>query len=576
MVNIDTHPRPTTGDPAPLVRYFGWLGVARCVAADRSLTQYAYPAWTTLLRVFRDELLWETPLMAPPALGPFPELQSNFAQTAAIILRTIRGHVEQCQPKDVPALLDWLSELYASAGAARRLGGPVLSLLASLVARHADALRPEAGRLAVVLLEVCRDGSTDLSTLREILALTQPVFHVAEAAAAAVGASAFDEAAAAPLLQALAAKGGWPDVELPLYLLSQIFGRTQAATQAALVARVVDMVAEASAAWADPAVSLRNLPGTAQLLRGVRWLLSAAVGASCPVLTLPLASGLWAFADSVCTSESAIMEIAEAALAESLACVTAVWGTLPAAELAAAIGAPVDAPPPDSLAGLLIAAAERLQAAGLWAVSSAVLAHAAPLAGSAAEAVAPVLGWRLKRAPRLAWRCADVLAPLSALPPSAWAAEPGRGLVRLLEDLLEHDEPEQRLGTMQLLREVCGLDAAPAGGAVVQALWPALVGVAASDRVLRLKLHAHGLLADCAAAGLASEAGLALLAQAAQAPFVLEGWADACPPPAAGTPTLAPRLMATAVAVSPSCAQHLPQVRTTPSWPRSWANFNSF
>ena len=36
-------------NPAPLVRYFGWLGVAKTVAANRSATKYACTASTQLL-----------------------------------------------------------------------------------------------------------------------------------------------------------------------------------------------------------------------------------------------------------------------------------------------------------------------------------------------------------------------------------------------------------------------------------------------------------------------------------------------------------------------------------------------
>ena len=430
----------------------------------------------------------------PELANAFPDLQANFRHFGRVITETVQRHMQKCTTAEVPELITWLGQLVysgkdaagspqqggvqaaavqAAAVQTRQLGEAALALLSTLVARQTDALRPEAGRLLLVMLNVCRAaGPGNLSLLKDMLALTQLIFAPDPGSSdqTAQQPSAFEQACCGPLVASLEA-GGWPDMELPIYLLAQIFGRFTAASQAKLVGTLDAVVAVYTAVEpGQPEAVYKTLPEAMQVLRGFMWLFTGVCGGttSCAQSLLPLVPRLWKLADMVALCEGCGSLAAEA-VGLSLDCIGQAWGPVPPAALTEAVVGPFDdegraspTGPPADLLALHVRSAGCLQRREMWTVSGAMLAYITgrmheELSNSppAVDALCDYLVWRLQHAPRLEWRCDSVMSTLGRMPPAVWAAG-GGGLESLLSALLEHGKHGLSSALMARIASGCG------------------------------------------------------------------------------------------------------------------------
>lgn len=221
-----------SSSPFPIVRYFGWMAVARNAKQfldERLFLVSDLPELTYLLSIFSDDLSvvdnivdrknmdkqigqlslhpdiksedgskslgYEDRLQSFHTLYPviskfFPNLKEDFIGFGETILEAVGLQLKYLSTYMVPDLMCWFSDLcsrpfvealsqdkpdYYKGFVAKNAKAVILYILEAIVAEHMEAMVPEIPRVVQVFVSLCRTSYCDTSFLESILRLLKPI-----------------------------------------------------------------------------------------------------------------------------------------------------------------------------------------------------------------------------------------------------------------------------------------------------------------------------------------------------------------------------------------------------------------
>lgn len=226
-----------SSSPFPIVRYFGWMAIARNAKQfleERLFLVSDLPELTYLLSIFSDDLslvdniieqkdmdkrieeLSVSPdiniedggkslghqdgLQSFHALYPdiskfFPNLMNEFVAFGETILEAVGLQLKFLSSSMVPDLMCWFSDLcswpfvqskntqtlfqnksdYFKGFVAKNAKAVILYILEAIIVEHMEAMVPEIPRVVQVLVSLCRTSYCDVSFLESILCLLKPI-----------------------------------------------------------------------------------------------------------------------------------------------------------------------------------------------------------------------------------------------------------------------------------------------------------------------------------------------------------------------------------------------------------------
>ncbi|KAL0374094.1 UNVERIFIED_CONTAM: hypothetical protein Sradi_3325100 [Sesamum radiatum] len=226
-----------SSSPFPLVRYFGWMAIAR--NANQFLKERLFlvsdlPQLTYLLSIFSDDLSLvdnindrkdveerieelslhrdnniddrgnslghQDGLQSFHALYPdiskfFPNLKKEFVAFGETILEAVGLQLKLLSSSIVPDLMCWLSDLcswpflqrenaqilfqhkpdYFKGFVAKNAKAVILYIIEAIVVEHMEPIVPEIPRVVQVLVSLCRSSYYDVPFLDSILSLLKPI-----------------------------------------------------------------------------------------------------------------------------------------------------------------------------------------------------------------------------------------------------------------------------------------------------------------------------------------------------------------------------------------------------------------
>ncbi|KAK6143096.1 hypothetical protein DH2020_023444 [Rehmannia glutinosa] len=207
----------------PMVRYFGWMAVARNAKQflnERLFLVSDLSQLTYLLSIFSDDLSLvdniieqkemdkdggkylgrQDGLQSLHALYPdiskfFPNLKNEFVAFGETILEAVGLQLKFLSSSVVPDLMCWFSDLcswpfahsdnaqilfqhkpdYYKGFVAKNAKAVILYILEAIVVEHMEAMVPEVPRVVHVLVSLCRTSFCDVSFLDSVVCLLKPI-----------------------------------------------------------------------------------------------------------------------------------------------------------------------------------------------------------------------------------------------------------------------------------------------------------------------------------------------------------------------------------------------------------------
>lgn len=226
-----------SSSPFPIVRYFGWMAVARNAKQfldERLFLVSDLPELTYLLSIFSDDLSvvdnivdqknvdkrieqlnihpdikcvdgskslgcedrWQSFHVLYPVISKFfPNLKEDFIGFGETILEAVGLQLKFLSTYMVPDLMCWFSDLcsspfvqskntealsqdkgdYYKGFVAKNAKAVILYILEAIVVEHMEAMIPEIPRVVQVFVSLCRTSYCDVSFLESILHLLKPI-----------------------------------------------------------------------------------------------------------------------------------------------------------------------------------------------------------------------------------------------------------------------------------------------------------------------------------------------------------------------------------------------------------------
>lgn len=221
-----------SSSPFPVVRYFGWMAIARNAKqflVERLFLVSDLSELTYLLSVFSDELSQVDNIIEQKEMGKqieefrlcpennvedggkslchqdgvqsfhalypiiskfFPNLKEEFVAFGETILEAVGLQLKFLSASIVPDLMCWFSDLCLwpfvqsknihkpecfKGFVAKNAKAVILYILEAIVVQHMEAMVPEIPRVVQVLVSLCRTSYCDVSFLESILQLLKPI-----------------------------------------------------------------------------------------------------------------------------------------------------------------------------------------------------------------------------------------------------------------------------------------------------------------------------------------------------------------------------------------------------------------